>query len=66
MSREPMKTISGLSVRREIDMRIAQAEEEARAAAFDEAINFLGASGHLAAAEDLRLSAFGQQNEAAS
>lgn len=57
----PMKTAGGLSVRNEIDARIAYAESEARAAAFDEAIAFLGGSGFVEAAEALRIAAFEPQ-----
>jgi hypothetical protein len=57
----PMKTVGGLSVRNEIEARLAHAEGEARAAAFDEAIAFLGGSGFVDAAEALRIAAFEPQ-----
>ena len=58
MAREKMKTLGGMSVRAEIDARL----EDARAGAFEEAIVFLGSRGHLVAAEDLRLAAFGEKD----
>jgi hypothetical protein len=61
MQREPMKTIGGMSARAEIDARIAFAKDEARCAAFDEAIAFLGGSGFVDAAEALRIAAFEPQ-----
>lgn len=57
MRRDNMKTMPGTSVRAEIDQRIA----EARTAALEEAITFLGGHGHLDAADDLQRAAFGQQ-----
>ena len=57
MAREKMRTIGGMSVRAEIDLRLA----EARTAAIEEVIVFLGGSGHIAAAEDLQRAAFGEQ-----
>ena len=53
-----MKTIGGMSVRNEIDARIEAACSDTRAAAFDEAIVFLGGSGFIDAAEALRIAAF--------
>lgn len=61
MNRDKMKTIGGMSVRAEIDMRL----QEARTAGIEEAIAFLGASGHLAAAEDLQHAAFGEPGKKA-
>jgi hypothetical protein len=61
MKREPMETLAGMSVRAEIDLRL----EHARAAAIEEVIVFLGGRGHIAAAEDLQLAAFGEQAEQA-
>lgn len=62
MKREKMKTIPGMSVRAEIDMRV----QEARSAALEEAIVFLGSHGHLNAADDLQRAAFGHQLEQAN
>lgn len=59
MTREKMKTIGGMSVRAEIDRRVA----EARTSAIEEVIVFLGGSGFSAAAEALQHAAFGEQGE---
>lgn len=61
MKREKMKTIGGMSVRTEIDARLASERIEARTATIEEVINFLGGSGHIAAAEDLQRAAFSDQ-----
>lgn len=61
-SGEPMKTIGGMSVRAEIDARLDAVANDTRAATIDECIAFLGASGHLQAAEDLRIAAFDAPN----
>jgi hypothetical protein len=60
--REKMKTIGGMSVRAEIEMRL----EDARTAAIEEVITFLGGSGHFTAAEDLQRAAFSQEPEKAN
>lgn len=57
MLRERMTSPGGMSVRREIDARLAGA----RTAALEEAIAFLKRAGHDAAAEDLEQAAFGGQ-----
>ena len=62
MKREKMKTVGGMSVRTEIDTRL----EDARTAAIEEVIVFLGGSGHIAAAEDLQRAAFGELLEQAN
>jgi hypothetical protein len=60
----PMKTIGGLSVRQEIEARLADQRLETRAAAFDEAIAFLAGSGFDQAARALEHAAFGPQGRA--
>ncbi|MCW5722045.1 MAG: hypothetical protein KIS86_12970 [Devosia sp.] len=58
MTRANMETVHGMSVRVEIDARIALACKDARARAFEEAIRFLGGAGMADAAELLRAAAF--------
>lgn len=53
MHRERMKTIPGMSVRAEIDARLEAARLDGLVEAYDDAIAFLKARGHDAAAEDL-------------
>ncbi len=60
-AREKMSTLGGYSVRAEIEARIDVAQQDARSAAFDEAIAFLRLAGHHKAAEDLENAAFGEQ-----
>lgn len=61
MTKERMKTVHGMSVRAEIDARIAAEREDARARAFEEVIRFFGAAGMIDAAEMLRSAAFDRQ-----
>lgn len=66
MALERMETLPGMSVRREIEGRLADARAEARAGAFEEAIAFLRASGHPGAAVALEAAAFGHSAVAAA
>jgi hypothetical protein len=60
-SLKDMSTFPGMSVRKEIEIRLAQAQQDARSAALEEAIVFLGTYGFLDAAEALQHAAFGGQ-----
>lgn len=58
MAHKKLDTPAGMSVRTEIELRL----RDVRTAAIEEVIVFLGASGHIAAAEDLQRAAFGEQH----
>jgi hypothetical protein len=60
-----MKTFGGMSVRTEIEARLALQRAEVRAATIEECITFLGGSGLLEAAELLRIAAFEPMSAAA-
>ncbi|ODT50281.1 hypothetical protein [Devosia sp. 63-57] len=50
-----MKTIPGMSVRSEIDARIEAARLDGLVEAYEDAIGFLKARGHIVAADELDL-----------
>ena len=52
--RDPMRTIGGMSVRGEIDARLQATWHEAHQQGIEDAVAFLEASGHSAAAQDLQ------------
>jgi len=60
-SLQNMATLPGMSVRKEIEIRLEQTRLDTRSAALEEAIAFLGAYGFLDAAEALQHAAFGEQ-----
>lgn len=60
-NRPAMKTIGGMSVRKEIEARLAAQQLDTRVSTFDEAIAFLGGSGFAEAAEALRHAVFDPQ-----